>query len=885
MNSGSKYVYDFAQGSAEMKELLGGKGANLAEMASLGIPVPPGFIITTQACIHFSETGRYPEGLEAELDSHLQTLESEAGKEFGDREDPLLVSVRSGAVVSMPGMMDTVLNLGLNDVTVKGLAENTGNFRFAYDSYRRFIQMFGEVVIGIDGQVFENALVAKKEEVGAAEDTDLSAEDLQEVIVTFKDILKQKSQTGFPDDPRSQLDMAIKAVFGSWDNERAKVYRKANKISNDLGTAVNVQAMVFGNKGDTSGTGVAFTRDPSTGERVFYGEFLMNAQGEDVVAGVRHPHPLQELGQVVPGALSQLEEIRERLESHYRDMQDIEFTIEDGSLYMLQTRTGKRTAPAALKVAVDMVEEGMISREEALARIDPAQLDQLLHPRLDDTASYEVLTSGLNASPGAAVGRVVFDADVALEKGEAGEEVILVRWETTPDDIHGIISAQGVITSHGGMTSHAAVVARGMGKPCIAGATEIKIDAQAGQFRVGDTEVKEGDWVTMDGTSGRVIVGRAELVPPQINEDFEQILKWADAVRMLGVRTNADNPADSAKAREFGAEGIGLCRTEHMFMEEERLPHMQSMILADTKEERERHLEKLLPFQRQDFEGIFRVMAGFPVTIRLLDPPLHEFLPDYTDLMVEIERMRHTDASPEDMEKKQAVADRVRALEEMNPMLGTRGCRLGIEFPEIYVMQVRAIMEAACDVVEDGGRAPLVEIMIPLVGFAKELELMRELTITTVEAVLSDRGLSLAYLVGTMIELPRAAVTADEISGHADFFSFGTNDLTQTTLGFSRDDAEGKFLTHYLKEGVLEDNPFEKLDQFGVGQLVDTAVHKSRGVKPELKLGICGEHGGEPSSVAFCHRAGLDYVSCSPYRVPLARLAAAQAVIAGDYGG
>lgn len=885
MNSGSKYVYDFAQGSAEMKELLGGKGANLAEMASLGIPVPPGFIITTQACIDFSETGRYPEGLEAELDSHLQTLESEAGKEFGDREDPLLVSVRSGAVVSMPGMMDTVLNLGLNDVTVKGLAENTGNFRFAYDSYRRFIQMFGEVVIGIDGQVFENALVAKKEEVGAAEDTDLSAEDLQEVIVTFKDILKQKSQTGFPDDPRSQLDMAIKAVFGSWDNERAKVYRKANKISNDLGTAVNVQAMVFGNKGDTSGTGVAFTRDPSTGERVFYGEFLMNAQGEDVVAGVRHPHPLQELGQVVPGALSQLEEIRERLESHYRDMQDIEFTIEDGSLYMLQTRTGKRTAPAALKVAVDMVEEGMISREEALARIDPAQLDQLLHPRLDDTASYEVLTSGLNASPGAAVGRVVFDADVALEKGEAGEEVILVRWETTPDDIHGIISAQGVITSHGGMTSHAAVVARGMGKPCIAGATEIKIDAQAGQFRVGDTEVKEGDWVTMDGTSGRVIVGRAELVPPQINEDFEQILKWADAVRMLGVRTNADNPADSAKAREFGAEGIGLCRTEHMFMEEERLPHMQSMILADTKEERERHLEKLLPFQRQDFEGIFRVMAGFPVTIRLLDPPLHEFLPDYTDLMVEIERMRHTDASPEDMEKKQAVADRVRALEEMNPMLGTRGCRLGIEFPEIYVMQVRAIMEAACDVVEDGGRAPLVEIMIPLVGFAKELELMRELTITTVEAVLSDRGLSLAYLVGTMIELPRAAVTADEISGHADFFSFGTNDLTQTTLGFSRDDAEGKFLTHYLKEGVLEDNPFEKLDQFGVGQLVDTAVHKSRGVKPELKLGICGEHGGEPSSVAFCHRAGLDYVSCSPYRVPLARLAAAQAVIAGDSGG
>lgn len=880
MNSGSKYVYDFAQGGAGMKELLGGKGANLSEMVSLGIPVPSGFIITTEACIYYSETGGYPEGLETEIDDHLKTLESEAGKEFGDREDPLLVSVRSGAVVSMPGMMDTVLNLGLNDVTVKGLAESTGNPRFAYDSYRRFIQMFGEVVMRVEGQIFEDALIAKKAEVGAVSDTDLLAEHLQDLIVSFKEILERETGSSFPDDPGIQLDLAIKAVFGSWGNERARVYRKANRIPHNLGTAVNVQSMVFGNKGDNSGTGVAFTRDPSSGEKVFYGEFLMNAQGEDVVAGVRHPQPLAEMERLAPEAFAQLSEIRTKLESHYRDMQDIEFTIEDNTLYMLQTRTGKRTAPAALKMAVDMVREGMISKKEALSRIEPAQLDQLLHPRLDESISYDVLTKGLNASPGAAVGRVVLDADVAQEKGEAGEEVIMVRWETTPDDIHGIIPAEGVITSHGGMTSHAAVVARGMGKPCITGAAQVNIDAKAGRFMVGDIVVEEGDWITMDGSTGRVILGKTELVPPQINEDFEQILQWADTVRTLGVRTNADNPEDSAKGREFGAEGIGLCRTEHMFMEEDRLPHMQAMILASTKEERERHLEKLLPFQRQDFEGIFRAMSGFPVTIRLLDPPLHEFLPDYTDLMVELERMRHTGASPEDMEEKQAMADRVHALEEINPMLGTRGCRLGIEFPEVYSMQVRAIIEAACDVKENSGRPPLVEIMIPLVGFARELELMRDLTERSAETVLAERGVSLEYLVGTMIELPRAALTADDISAHADFFSFGTNDLTQTTLGFSRDDAEGKFLTHYLKEEVIAENPFEKLDQTGVGQLLDTAVRKSRGVKPDIKLGICGEHGGEPSSVDFCHRVGLDYVSCSPYRVPLARLAAAQAVIA-----
>jgi pyruvate,orthophosphate dikinase len=801
------------------------------------------------------------------------------GKTLGDPRNPLLLSIRSGAVFSMPGMMDTVLNLGLNDETVEGLAQGTDNPRFAYDSYRRFISMFGDVVMGVDPQLFEDALTAKKAEVGAALDTELSAADLVDLTVRFKTILGEHAGEQFPADPLRQLHMSIVAVFRSWDNHRAKVYRRTQGIPDDLGTAVNVQSMVFGNKGDTSGTGVAFTRDPSTGENLFYGEFLMNAQGEDVVAGVRHPRPLEEMREVMPVVLDQLYAIRERLEQHYRDMQDVEFTIEDGKLYMLQTRSGKRTAPAALRTAVEMVREGLITKDEALMRVDPAQLDQLLHPRLDPKAKYEVLATGLGASPGAAVGQVVFDADEAEERGSRGEQVIMVRWETNPDDIHGLIQAQGVITSHGGMTSHAAVVARGMGKPCIAGAQDLKIDTEARQFSVGDTVIREGDWITMDGASGRVIIGQAALVPAAMDEYVDTVLAWADGVRRLGVRTNADTPEDAQKAREFGAEGIGLCRTEHMFMQEDRLPHVRAMIMAETEEERKQHLTRLLPFQREDFQGIFRAMAGLPVTIRLLDPPLHEFLPNYTEVMVELERLRLTGASAEAVAKQEELAGQVKALSEANPMLGTRGCRLGIQWPEIYAMQVRAIMEAACDVLAETAKMPHVEIMIPLVGFEAELKLMRTLTEETASEVLAERAVNVDYTVGTMIEVPRAALTADEIARQADFFSFGTNDLTQMTLGFSRDDAEGKFLTHYLRMDLLKDNPFEKLDQTGVGQLIVMAAQKARAVKPAIKLGICGEHGGEPSSVKFCHRAGLNYVSCSPYRVPLARLAAAQAVL------
>ena len=867
-----------------MKSLLGGKGANLAEMTTIGIPVPPGFIITTEACVHYSRAGEYPDGLVTEIEEHVRTLEATTGKGFGDPANTLLVSVRSGSVFSMPGMMDTILNLGLNDDTVEGLSSSTGNQRFAYDSYRRFINMFGEVVMGVEAQVFEDELIAKKGEVGAEQDTDLSADDLKDLCERYKALLRDQTGSDFPSDPREQLDLAVKAVFRSWDNERARVYRRLNSIPDDLGTAVNVQAMVFGNKGSDSGTGVAFTRNPSTGEDEFYGEFLLNAQGEDVVAGVRHPRPLDELKSEMPAIYEELMQVRSTLEKHYRDMQDVEFTFEEGQLFMLQTRAGKRTAAAALKAAVDMVAEGLISREEALARIDPAQLDQLMHPMLDPEAKEPVLTTGLNASPGAAVGKVVFTARDAAAKGAAGEEVILVRWETNPDDIQGLVYSQGVITSHGGMTSHAAVVARGMGKPCIAGASEVHINLESKTFTVGDVKVSEGDWITMDGTSGKVFLGRIELVPAQINEDFGQVLAWADEVRVLGVRTNADTPEDSQKAREFGAEGIGLCRTEHMFMQEDRLPHVRGMILARTLEERQSFLDKLLPFQRGDFEGLFRAMVGLPVTIRLLDPPLHEFLPDYTATVVDLEKARINGAPPEEIAEKEELAAKVKSLHEMNPMLGTRGCRLGIEFPEIYAMQVRAIMEAACTVYEELGEAPLVEIMIPLVGFWQELKIMRELTEKTADAVLAEHGVEIPYLVGTMIELPRAAVTADEIAEYADFFSFGTNDLTQTTLGFSRDDAEGKFLTFYLKNDVLDANPFEKLDQSGVGPLVAMAVEKGRGVRSNIKLGICGEHGGEPSSIGFCHRVGLNYVSCSPYRVPVARLAAAQAALGGAGG-
>jgi pyruvate, orthophosphate dikinase len=855
---GPRYVYDFDESSGGGRELLGGKGIGLAEMTQMGVPVPAGFTITTDACREYFRSAKMlPEGLEAQVDAHLAALEEKTGKRFGDPRDPLLVSVRSGAAISMPGMMDTILNLGLNDEAVQGLAARTGNERFARDSYRRLIQMYGEVVDGIDAHRFEQALTDAKRAKGVKHDSDLGAEDLAALIDRFKEIYEETG-ADFPQDAREQLTRAVRAVFDSWDAPRAKVYRRTYDIPEDLGTAVNVVQMVFGNKGDESGTGVAFTRDPSTGESGLYGEFLSNAQGEDVVAGIRTPQPLAEMEERLPNAFAQLLETMRRLEEHYRDMQDIEFTVEDNDLFLLQTRSAKRTAAAAVKAAVDMVDEGLISQEEAVARIDPAQLEQLLHPMIDPGATWEVAAKGLNASPGAASGKIVLDADTAEERGKAGERVILVRWETTPDDIHGLVRAAGVLTAHGGMTSHAAVVARGMGKPCVAGCDALSIDIKARKITLGGQTLSEGDVLTIDGGTGSVIVGEVPLVPPQVNDDLETILSWGDRHRRLKVRTNADTPEDSAKAREFGAEGIGLCRTEHMFMADDRLPVVREMIIADSEAGRRKALDRLLPMQQGDFEAIFEAMAGLPVTIRLLDPPLHEFLPSpeqATD-----ERMRQ----------------RIRQLQEANPMLGTRGCRLGLQWPEIYEMQVRAIVRAAASVKERTGEAPLVEIMHPLVGFEEELRRLRELTIRVAEEEAPD----VDYLCGTMIELPRACIRADEIAVEADFFSFGTNDLTQTALGFSRDDAEGKFLTHYLEDGVLQANPFETLDVDGVGDLMRIAVERGRSTKGDLKLGICGEHGGEPKSVAFCHELGLDYVSCSPYRVPLARLAAAQAALA-----
>jgi pyruvate,orthophosphate dikinase len=858
MRGNERYIYDFDEHSEGGRELLGGKGMGLAEMTQLGVPVPAGFTITTDACRDYMANGqRLPDGLSEEIERHLDALEQKAGKRFGDAEDPLLVSVRSGAAVSMPGMMDTILNLGLNDEAVEGLARGTDNPRFAYDSYRRLIQMYGEVVEGIDANRFEQELGELKSARGVQQDVDLDASDLQELVATFMRIYEDETARPFPQDASEQLARAVRAVFESWDTPRAQVYRRAHRIPDDLGTAVNVVQMVFGNKGQGSGTGVAFTRDPSTGEQGLYGEFLADAQGEDVVAGIRTPEPLAAMQKRMPEAFEQLTDTMRRLEEHYKDVQDIEFTVEEGRLYLLQTRSAKRTAAAALKAAVSMVDEGLINREEAVARIDPAQLDQLLHPMLDPNAQVEVAAQGLNASPGAACGAIVLDADTAEERGRAGENVILVRWETTPDDIHGLIQAAGILTAHGGMTSHAAVVARGMGKPCVAGCENLTIDLDARTITLAGTRLAEGDTLTIDGGTGRVIVGEVDLVPPQINEDFETILDWADELRRLKVRANADTPEDAAKAREFGAQGIGLCRTEHMFMAEDRLPVVREMIMASGEDERREALDKLLPHQQEDFEGIFEAMAGLPVTIRLLDPPLHEFLPPLEE--ARDERMR----------------ERIKALQESNPMLGTRGCRLGLLWPEIYEMQVRAIVRAAAAVEERSGDAPLVEIMHPLVGFAEELHRLRSITVATAQ----EESESVEYLVGTMIELPRACIRADEIAEHADFFSFGTNDLTQTTLGFSRDDAEGKFLTRYLEDGVLRRNPFETLDQGGVGDLMHIAVERGRGAKEGLKLGICGEHGGEPESVAFCHRLGLDYVSCSPYRVPLARLAAAQAAL------
>jgi pyruvate,orthophosphate dikinase len=852
-----RYVYSFDEEAPGGRELLGGKGVGLAEMTALGIPVPAGFTITTDACRGYMSAGKtVPAGLDDEVDRHLERLEKRTGLAFGDSERPLLVSVRSGAAISMPGMMDTILNLGLSDVSVEAVAAATGNARFAFDSYRRLIQMYGEVVDGVEPHLFEDALSALKRERGVSLDVELTADDLRQLAVSFGAIYEREVGEPFPQDPRDQLRRAYRAVFDSWDTPRARVYRRTYEISDDIGTACNVVQMVFGNKGAGSGTGVCFTRDPSTGERILYGEFLVDAQGEDVVAGIRTPEPIARMAELLPDAYTQLAETLERLEQHYREMQDIEFTVEEGTLYLLQTRTGKRTARASLRIAAEMVEEGLVSREEAVARIDPGQLDQLLHPTIDPDAHIEIAARGLNASPGAASGAIVLAADAAEERGKAGESVILVRWETTPDDIHGVVQAKGILTAHGGMTSHAAVVARGMGKPCVAGCEGLEIDAAAGTVMLGGTVLREGDVITIDGGEGAVIIGPVRLVPPEIDENFGTVLGWADELRRLRVRANADTPEDAAKAREFGAEGIGLCRTEHMFMAQERLPVVQQMILATTEADRRSALERLLPLQQGDFEGIFEAMAGFPVTIRLLDPPLHEFLP------------AREEATSDEMQR------RIDQLHEANPMLGTRGCRLGLQFPEIYEMQVRAIVRAARAVEERTGEAPQVEIMHPLVGFDEELRRLRKLT----ERVAAEEP-SVAYRCGTMIELPRACIRADEIAELADFCSFGTNDLTQTALGFSRDDAEGKFLTHYLETGILERNPFEVLDQEGVGDLMRIAVERGRGVKPELKMGICGEHGGEPRSVAFCHRLGLDYVSCSPYRVPLARLAAAQAAL------
>jgi pyruvate,orthophosphate dikinase len=877
------YVYDQSEGSAEMRPLLGGKGANVAEMQRIGVPVPDGFTVTTEACVAaMRASGTWPDGLWDAVLERLAALEERTGRRLGDPERPLLVSVRSGAVFSMPGMMDTILNLGINDAAVRGLAAESGNPRFAWDSYRRFVQMFGEVVLGVPSDDYEHALSQRKRERGVALDTDLTAEDLEGLVATFRRITEDAAGAGaFGDDPREQLRLAINAVFESWQNPRAAVYRRANNIPDDLGTAVNVMQMVFGNRGETSGTGVCFTRNPATGAKELYGEFLVNAQGEDVVAGIRTPRPLAEMEAALPEAYHELVATMARLEAHYGDMQDIEFTVEQGRLYLLQTRTGKRTAQAAVRVACELVAEGVITREQAVQRIDPRQLDQLLHPTIDPDAPRDLLAAGLNASPGAGVGEIVLDADTAERRGKAGTPVILVRWETTPDDIHGVIVAQGVITAHGGMTSHAAVVARGMGKPCVAGVDGLQIDVEARTIEIGGRVLREGDTITMDGSTGEVLAGGSPLVPPRFDDHFREITAWADELRRLRVRANADTPEDAERARGFGAEGIGLCRTEHMFMSEERLPSVRRMILASAEADRLAALAEIAPMQQGDFEGILRAMDGLPVTIRLLDPPLHEFLPSLLEASREVERIREHGA-PGDLAAAEALLARVKELTEANPMLGTRGCRLGLLFPEIYAMQARAIVDAALAVRAAGGD-PRPEIMIPLVGFAEELRRMRELVEDVVREQAECAGVDFPIQVGTMIELPRAAVVADQIAAEADFFSFGTNDLTQTVLGLSRDDAEGKFLTQYLEDGVIDRNPFQTIDVDGVGAVVRMGCEKGREVKPDLKLGVCGEHGGDPISVGFFHDVGVDYVSCSPFRVPIARLAAAQAALGASF--
>jgi pyruvate, orthophosphate dikinase len=874
-----KFVYLFHEGNGNMKETLGGKGANLAEMTRIGLPVPYGFTISTQACNAYYDAGKtIPSIVESQVLGALTNLEEKMEKKLGDPENPLLVSVRSGSVFSMPGMMDTVLNLGMNDETVVGMGKLTNNPRFAFDSYRRFIQMFSNVVLDINTYYFEQLLEETREQKGYSADPEMTAEDWKEVIEGYKGIVKKHTRKEFPQDPKEQLFLAINAVFDSWNNQRAIVYRRLNKIPDHLGTAVNIQSMVFGNMGNDSGTGVAFTRNPSTGEHVLYGEYLINAQGEDVVAGIRTPQPIQTLKDEMPAVYKQFAETCKRLEQHYQEMQDIEFTVERGQLFILQTRNGKRTAQAAIRIAVEMVEEGIIDKKTALLRVDPDQLNQLLHRRIDDKYERTLLAKGLPASPGAATGQVVFDADEAEKLGNDGKKVILVRPETTPDDIHGIVAAQAIVTSRGGMTSHAAVVARGMGKACICGSDALKIDVKAKQFTVEEKVINYGDVITIDGSTGEIMLGEIPMIEPQLSDEFQLLLAWADQERKIGVRANADNPEDAQKAFEFGAGGIGLCRTEHMFMDLKRIPIVQKMILAESYGERKEALDELLPMQQGDFEGIFEAMQGFPVTIRLLDPPLHEFLPDKEELLVEVTKLQILDPSSPELKKKELLLKKVRQLDEFNPMLGHRGCRLGMVYPEIYEMQAKAIFYAAAKL-SDKGMEVQPEIMIPLVGHVNELKQMRQLVIDAAEKVQEETGKQFEYTIGTMIEIPRAAITADQIALEADFFSFGTNDLTQTTFGYSRDDAEGKFLQNYIENKVLAENPFAVLDQDGVGRLVEMGVRLGREAKPTLKTGICGEHGGEKTSIDFCYKTGLDYVSCSPYRVPLARLAAAQATI------
>ncbi|HKX18251.1 MAG TPA: pyruvate, phosphate dikinase [bacterium] len=882
-----KYVYAFEEGNASMRELLGGKGAGLAEMSRVGLPVPPGFTITTEVCNWYLAHDRtFPPGLMDGVRRALATVERKMGKRFGDPKNPLLVSVRSGAKFSMPGMMDTVLNLGLNPETVRGLAALTGDERFAEDAYRRFVQMFGKIVLDVPGEKFEHLIEQQKQRVGARLDTDLSAADLRTLSTQFKDLIQRETKVTFPIDPWEQLEMAIRAVFDSWNGRRAIDYRNSQKIPHDLGTAVNVQTMVFGNMGKDSATGVAFTRNPATGEKALYGEYLPNAQGEDVVAGIRTPHPIGQLHSEMPAVYKQFLKVAQMLERHYKDVQDLEFTVERGTLWMLQTRSGKRTAQAAVKTAVDMVRERLITKDEALLRVDADQIYQLLLPVFvpedKEAAAHEgkLLARGLNASPGAATGKAVFDPDTAAELGGHGEAVILVRPETNPDDVHGMLAARGILTARGGATSHAAVVARGIGKPCVAGVEAIRVDPEARQFSVDGQVIHQGDFISIDGTTGEVFGRSISTIEPEFEkqQDLQNLLAWADKARRLGIWANADYPRDADRARAFGAEGVGLCRTEHMFFEEDRLPIVRRMILAETEAERQRALDELLPVQRQDFVGILRAMAGHTVVIRLIDPPLHEFLPRYDELLVEVTQLRDRGGDPAELADKEHLLRAVQGMREQNPMLGLRGIRLGILFPGIIDMQVRAILEATCILGKQNVRTH-PEIMIPLVGHVNELAVVEERVRPLAERVMKEQGIKVAYKFGTMIEVPRACVVAGEIAKRAEFFSFGSNDLTQMIFGFSRDDAEGKFLLQYVKEKILPENPFQVLDAEGVGVLIDVAVRDGRKTRPDIELGICGEHGGDPASIEFCHKVGLSYVSCSPYRVPTARLAAAQAAL------